>query len=185
MMRKDLEAARKTWLDESVDEAERLTREASDFLVYENHAGKFADFHSNRHTYITNLAKAGVSPKTAQTLARHSDPRLTMNIYTHSNLDEQAEAVAKLPRLWEYVRSKRESQDGINGRSVSDDGETEEPAATPDDSTEVEEESRLDATCQPMSRENESTPGWARTSNLRFRRPVLYPIELQVLVGCV
>ena len=28
-----------------------------------------------------------------------------------------------------------------------------------------------------------STPDWARTSNLRFRRPVLYPIELRVLKG--
>src|SRR4051794_30289163 len=25
------------------------------------------------------------------------------------------------------------------------------------------------------------TPGWIRTSNLRFRRPMLYPVELQVL----
>ena len=25
----------------------------------------------------------------------------------------------------------------------------------------------------------EGTPGWTRTSNLRFRRPLLYPIELQ------
>lgn len=31
-----------------------------------------------------------------------------------------------------------------------------------------------------LSRLFPSTPGWARTSNLRFRRPVLYPIELQV-----
>jgi hypothetical protein len=28
-----------------------------------------------------------------------------------------------------------------------------------------------------------STPGWARTINLRFRRPMLYPIELQVQQG--
>ena len=25
-----------------------------------------------------------------------------------------------------------------------------------------------------------STPGWIRTSNLRFRRPMLYPVELRV-----
>ena len=29
--------------------------------------------------------------------------------------------------------------------------------------------------------EEESTPGWIRTSNHRFRRPVLYPVELRVL----
>src|SRR5438874_1216479 len=27
--------------------------------------------------------------------------------------------------------------------------------------------------------EGDTTPGWIRTSNLRFRRPMLYPVELQ------
>ncbi len=31
------------------------------------------------------------------------------------------------------------------------------------------------------SRLDRNTPGWIRTSNLRFRRPMLYPVELQVL----
>ena len=30
-----------------------------------------------------------------------------------------------------------------------------------------------------------STPDWIRTSNLRFRRPMLYPIELRVLIHLV
>ena len=30
-----------------------------------------------------------------------------------------------------------------------------------------------------------TTPDWARTSNLRFRRPMLYPIELQVQIRSV
>jgi len=55
-----------------------------------------ADFHALRHTFITSLAKADVSPKTAQMLARHSDIRLTMDIYTHVDRDEQAEAIGKL-----------------------------------------------------------------------------------------
>ena len=58
-----------------------------------------ADFHSLRHTFVTNLCKANVSPKTAQTLARHSDIRLTMNIYTHVDDQEQAAAIAQLPGL--------------------------------------------------------------------------------------
>src|SRR5690606_21807016 len=28
-----------------------------------------------------------------------------------------------------------------------------------------------------------NTPGWARTNNLRFRRPPLYPMELRVRAG--
>ena len=35
-------------------------------------AGRVADFHALRHTFITNLAAGGVHPKVAQTLARHS-----------------------------------------------------------------------------------------------------------------
>jgi len=62
----------------------------------------FADFHANRHTFITNLAKGGVSPKVAQTLARHSDIRLTMNVYTHTDLAEKAVAISKLPSLEKY-----------------------------------------------------------------------------------
>ena len=73
----------------------------SDFLCYRNHAGLYADFHSCRHLFITSLERAGVSPKMAQTLARHSDIRLTMNIYSHVDEQEQAEAIARLPVLFE------------------------------------------------------------------------------------
>ena len=41
------------------------------------------DFHSLRHTFITRLTRSGVSPKTAQSLARHSTITLTMDRYTH------------------------------------------------------------------------------------------------------
>ena len=64
---------------------------------YQDSAGKFADFHSNRHTFITNLEHAGVSPRTAQTLARHCDIRLTMGVYTHIGLHDQRTAIELLP----------------------------------------------------------------------------------------
>jgi hypothetical protein len=47
--------------------------------------------------FITNLGKAGVSPKVAQALARHSDINLTMNVYSHVGLSDQASAVRDLP----------------------------------------------------------------------------------------
>ena len=56
----------------------------------------FLGSHANRHRFISNLGKAGVSPKLAQTLARHSDPKLTMNIYTHVEMTDQAAAVSRL-----------------------------------------------------------------------------------------
>ncbi|MFC1586923.1 tyrosine-type recombinase/integrase [Planctomycetota bacterium] len=40
-------------------------------------------FHDLRHTYLTNLARAGVSPAKIQQWAGHSDYNVTANIYTH------------------------------------------------------------------------------------------------------
>ncbi len=92
----DLGAARTFWIAESETEEEEKRREESDFLAYRNFDGKYADFHSLRYTFITNLGRAKVSPKTAQALARHSDISLTMNIYTHVAEDEQIAAINSL-----------------------------------------------------------------------------------------
>ena len=72
-------------------------REKSDFLKYCDDNGLFADFHSNRHLFITSLERAKPSPKMAQTLARHSDVRLTLGIYTHVGLHDQTAAIQSLP----------------------------------------------------------------------------------------
>lgn len=60
---------------------------------------RVVDFHALRYTFITNLARSGVHPKMAQSLARHSDINLTMNRYTHTALESQQEALAGLPDL--------------------------------------------------------------------------------------
>ena len=39
-------------------------------IPYQDKAGRFLDFHSLRHTFGTNLARAGVAPKVAQELMR-------------------------------------------------------------------------------------------------------------------
>ncbi|GAB4160421.1 MAG: hypothetical protein Tsb009_37740 [Planctomycetaceae bacterium] len=62
-------------------------------IAYRDEQGRVADFHANRHTFISNLSKAGVAPKTAQTLARHSDINLTMGVYSHVELADQAAAL--------------------------------------------------------------------------------------------
>lgn len=97
MMRHDLKMARKKWIDEATTPEDRRVREMSDVLEYQDDEGLFADFHSNRHTFITSLERAGVSPRRAQTLARHSDIRLTMGIYTHIGLHDQTTAIESLP----------------------------------------------------------------------------------------
>lgn len=71
--------------------------------------GEVFDFHALRHTFITNLANFGVHPKDAQILARHSDIKLTMDYYTHTDKDRERGAVNKLPPavctgLWQSDR---------------------------------------------------------------------------------
>ena len=97
MMRLDLEAARTAWIKEAKVSEVRKAREETDFLAYQDDSGLFADFHSNRHLFITSLERAKVSPKMAQTLARHSDVRLTLGIYTHVGLHDRTAAIASLP----------------------------------------------------------------------------------------
>ena len=68
-------------------------------IPYRDPAGRVADFHALRHTFITNLAASGVHPKTAQALARHSTITLTMDRYTHSIIGDEVAALAGLPDL--------------------------------------------------------------------------------------
>jgi len=65
------------------------------------------DFHSLRHTFGTLLAAAGVHPKTAQTLMRHSDINLTMSRYTHTLIGQESRAVESLP---DFSKLARQSQ---------------------------------------------------------------------------
>jgi integrase len=45
------------------------------------------------------LAAAGVHPKIAQDLMRHSDINLTMNIYTRTAIESRLDALDKLPNI--------------------------------------------------------------------------------------
>jgi integrase len=58
-----------------------------------------ADFHASRGTYVSNLVASGASVKTCQTLARHSEPALTIGIYAKSSWHDVQGAVEKLPDL--------------------------------------------------------------------------------------
>jgi integrase/recombinase XerD len=70
-------------------------------IAHVDASGRYADFHSLRYTFITNLAKSGVHPSKAQRLARHSTVNLTMSVYTALNVDDLRDAVAALPVIHE------------------------------------------------------------------------------------
>jgi len=66
-------------------------------LLYRDDAGRVMDFHALRHTFISGLARAGVHPKLAMDMARHSDINLTLKHYSHTVLGDRAVAADSLP----------------------------------------------------------------------------------------
>ena len=61
--------------------------------------GRTVDVHAMRTTFGTHLSKAGVPLRTAQAAMRHSDPKLTANVYTNPKLLDVAGALDTLPAL--------------------------------------------------------------------------------------
>lgn len=51
--------------------------------------------HTLRHTFVTNLILAGTDPKTAASLARHSNPSMTLKVYAEVLGTAKAEAIGK------------------------------------------------------------------------------------------
>ena len=68
-------------------------------VPYIDDVGRFADFHSLRHTCGTLLAASGCHPKVAQKIMRHTDINLTMSLYTHVLEGQESKAVNGLPDL--------------------------------------------------------------------------------------
>lgn len=98
MLRADLAEGRKAWIAKAGDDVqERNEREGSSFLSYRTSNGKVFDFHALRGQFISELARRGAYPQTAQKLARHSSINLTMNVYTHLGLKDLKAAVDSLP----------------------------------------------------------------------------------------
>ena len=56
--------------------------------------------HELRHTYLTMLAMGGVHPKVMQELAGHYSSQITMDIYTHVNMDAKRAAVDAVSKLF-------------------------------------------------------------------------------------
>jgi len=110
-------------------------------ILFMDAQGKRADFHALRHTYCTNLARAGVSPWLAMKLMRHSDINLTTRVYTDAGKLPSREAVGRLPDFFPMIGKKcdvsrqRSRESGFTGQAVSrmvTDGEEDELRETID-----------------------------------------------------
>src|SRR5262245_59183062 len=87
--------------------------------------GRTLDVHALRHTFGTLLSKGGVAPRTAQAAMRHSDIKLTMNVYTDPKLLDVRGALDALPAL-PLQGDKREGEslratgtDGTGARTLA------------------------------------------------------------------
>ena len=76
--------------------------------------------HVCRHTYCSNMAKAGMNPKTLQYLMGHSDITVTLDTYTHLGLEDAAE---ELKRLAEVEQARKE-QEKLNQNRDDDEAGT-------------------------------------------------------------
>jgi integrase len=66
-------------------------------VPYKDDQGRQADFHALRRSVNTHLAQAAVDPQTRQEMMRHSELRLTLDVYTDKGMLPMAAAVEKLP----------------------------------------------------------------------------------------
>jgi integrase len=79
-------------------------------IPYIDDQGLYADFHALRHTFITNMIKSGINPKTAQSLARHSTIDLTMNVYTKLTIPRECRRCSSLDfQRLAYLRSPQQN----------------------------------------------------------------------------
>jgi len=156
-------------------------------IPYCDEDGLYADFHANRHTFISNLARSGVSPQLAQAIARHSDVNLTLGVYTHIQVGEQAIAIDTLSAPPQFrtthhdavsigskfvVQNVDQTIGGaclggtpVDSEQVKPTGSTNSPKPIP--------RKQLDAACQRLAGSDRNSGGGIRTPDTRIMIPLL------------
>ena len=61
--------------------------------------------HVCRHTFCSNMAKAGMNPKTLQYIMGHGDISVTMNVYTHVQAEDAGEEMRRILGEEEHLKS--------------------------------------------------------------------------------
>lgn len=104
-------------------------------------------FHELRHSYLSALALKGVHPKIMQELAGHASSEITMEIYTHVNMDAKREAAEAVSTLLEEPAPKPQNAapDGKHFTVIvtPKTGETQTPARFVPDSYHPDEQRKL------------------------------------------
>ncbi len=87
-------------------------------IAYRDESKRVIDFHGLRHSFISALAQAGVTPAVAKELARHSTITLTMDKYTHVALESQTAALDRLPNLDLAPAQEKAVATGTDGKPM-------------------------------------------------------------------
>lgn len=88
--------ARELYISQASTEEEVKKRQADDFLKWKDSSGLFADFHSQRATFITNLAALTPNIKEVQELARHQNALTTLR-YVKTTKAALANLISRMP----------------------------------------------------------------------------------------
>ena len=191
MLRDDMASARIAWFKSMEPGLQRRNARQGDFLRPIDADGRYADFHALRATYITTLARANVPVKVLQTLARHSDPKLTLNTYATMGISDMTAAVALLPNLNAIKSAERNQQvlraTGTDNAGIDAGNSAEQRAENalktggqnvPFGAVACHQESsgmtlRKPALEAENTHESRKADGESRTRNLRFTKPLL------------
>ena len=173
-----------SWPDRAAEMLRGDLRQAR--VDYEDEAGRVFDFHSLRHHFITNLARSGVHPSVAMKLARHSTIDLTMDNYTHVELEQMASALETTKDVCSDPEPDGGEKELVQGlvhqlvQTAGSDGLQESSHDTDQPSNPSGSEKRkrcpemmLDIWGNGMASVESGTPDRARNCDLRFRKPML------------
>ena len=56
--------------------------------------------HELRYSFLSIAAQQGVHPSVMQKLAGHNNPKITLDIYTHVNMDQQRQAMETMQDIF-------------------------------------------------------------------------------------
>ncbi len=143
-------------------------------VPYFDAQGRKADFHALRHTFSTNLARAGVPEAVRMVLMRHSDPRLTAKVYTDASQLSTAAAIGQLPRLLAGYSQIDSQTPDFGGQGLAPCGTQAADGASPQGlgaESERHARSQTDTAC--LTGENGSG-GRARTCDQAVNSRLLY-----------
>jgi integrase len=136
--------------------------------------GHRIDFHALRTSYITRLQRAGVSPREAMELARHSDMRLTMKTYTDTAQLPLAATVAQLPAFG-LTAAKPGANTQILTQNLVHSGQSVSPSVPPNGVAKAKETieniGENHSQSQPVTASHEKSK-WRREGDSNPRRPV-------------